>query len=62
MGTDFQNVQERRIVMGKFPNRLEVILAVLEPCREHVTGVVVESTFNWYWLVDGLRSQHHQIR
>jgi len=27
---------------------------VLEPYREQLQGVVVESTFNWYWLVDGL--------
>jgi hypothetical protein len=23
----------------------------LEPYREHLVGVAVESTFNWYWLV-----------
>jgi len=27
---------------------------VLEPFRDQLQGVVVESTFNWYWLVDGL--------
>ncbi|TFG74079.1 MAG: IS110 family transposase, partial [Chrysiogenales bacterium] len=46
--------KERRVLKGKFPNKLEVLLAVLEPHKEHVVGVVVESTFNWYWLVDGL--------
>jgi transposase len=29
-------------------------LATLEPFREELQGIVVESTFNWYWLVDGL--------
>ena len=26
----------------------------LEPFKDSLEGVVVESTFNWYWLVDGL--------
>ena len=26
------------------------------PWREDLAGVVVESTFNWYWLVDGLKA------
>jgi transposase len=36
------------------PNDLERIRAALEPHREEMAGVVVESTYNWYWLVDGL--------
>lgn len=48
--------QERRVTKGKFPNKLEVILDVLELHRNHVVGVVVESTFNWYWLVGRLVS------
>ncbi len=53
--------QERRVVRSKFPNKLEVILAVLEPYREHVVGVVVESTYNWYWLVDGLMDNGYKV-
>jgi transposase len=29
-------------------------LQSLEPFRGELSGMVVESTFNWYWLVDGL--------
>lgn len=25
------------------------------PWRDELAGVVVESTYNWYWLVDGLQ-------
>lgn len=53
--------RERRVLKGKFPNRLEVILSVLEPYREQITGVVVESTFNWYWLVDGLMDNGYTV-
>jgi len=35
-------------------NDLAGILAALEPYRSELVGVVVESTYNWYWLVDGL--------
>ena len=38
----------------KLPNRIEGFLVELEPFREALQGVAVESTFNWYWLVDGL--------
>lgn len=35
-------------------NDLAVILRELSPYQKRSKGVVVESTFNWYWLVDGL--------
>jgi transposase len=40
---------ERRVA-----NDLSKIIALLTPYRHDLVGVVVESTFNWYWLVDGL--------
>ncbi|MCJ7603124.1 MAG: hypothetical protein MUO63_16705 [Desulfobulbaceae bacterium] len=43
---------DNRVFKRKLTNHLETILATLEPFREQVDGVVVESTFNWYWLVD----------
>jgi transposase len=36
----------------KLPNQPDVILAELEPFKANISGIVVESTFNWYWLVD----------
>ena len=45
----------KRVFGKRLPNSLDTVLATLEPFREElVGGVVVESTFNWYWLVDGL--------
>jgi len=38
----------------KLPNRLTEFVRELEPFRATLQGVAVESTFNWYWLVDGL--------
>jgi transposase len=47
--------QEDRVIYEKrLRNDLAVILAELAPFRKKLTGLVVESTYNWYWLVDGL--------
>ena len=35
-------------------NDLGLMLKLLEPHRHELHGIAVESTFNWYWLVDGL--------
>lgn len=45
-----------RIVYSKrLPNDLGVIEKALLSCPGEVRGVAVESTYNWYWLVDGLQ-------
>jgi transposase len=37
------------------------VVSALEPFKEHLKGVVVESTFNWYWLVDGLQAHGYKL-
>ncbi len=46
---------------ARLPNRLDVILDFLDPYRDEMAGVVVESTYNWYWLVDGLMDHGHRL-
>jgi transposase len=43
---------DTRVYKRKLPNEPDVILAELEPFKKEISGIVVESTFNWYWLVD----------
>lgn len=43
-------------------NRLEAVTSRLEPFRERLAAVAVESTRNWYWLVDGLASAGYTMR
>ena len=43
-----------RVFKKRVPNHLEHILQTLDPFRDQIKGFVVESTYNWYWLVDGL--------
>ena len=46
--------QDRAVFQRRLANDLGVILKALAPFADRLCGVVVESTYNWYWLVDGL--------
>nr|VFK25479.1 MAG: Transposase [Candidatus Kentron sp. LPFa] len=46
--------QDEIVIRRRLPNDLDRVLEELLPYRESIEGVVVESTYNWYWLVDGL--------
>jgi len=43
-------------------NDLGRVLSYLEPYREELVAVAVESTYNWYWLVDGLKEADYDVR
>jgi transposase len=51
----------RRIAQKKLPNDLSVIQEFLKPRKKDIVGIVVESTFNWYWLVDGLMEAGYKV-
>ena len=53
--------QDQRLYQKRLPNRLEYILPALESFKESLEGVVVESTYNWYWLVDGLQENGYKV-
>jgi transposase len=52
---------DRVVAEKRLPNELSTILAFLSPWREELIGVVVESTYNWYWLVDGLQAAGYKV-
>lgn len=45
----------------RLANDLATVTAWLEPYRGDLAGVVVESTYNWYWLVDGLMAEGYAV-
>ncbi|MFH1953740.1 MAG: IS110 family transposase [Pseudomonadota bacterium] len=51
----------KRLFGRRLPNSLDKILMVLEPFKSDLKGIVVESTYNWYWLVDGLQEHGHRV-
>ena len=42
-------------------NEVTAILSALDPFKKDIQGVVVESTYNWYWLVDGLMDAGYRV-
>ncbi len=50
------NEEDKVIYQKRLTNDLTNILNELSPYRAEITGIVVESTYNWYWLVDGLQA------
>lgn len=53
----------RRMFEKRLPNDLATVLSALDPYRAKLTnGIVVESTYNWYWLVDGLMNADYTVQ
>ncbi len=52
--------QDRVVYQKRLDNDLTVILQQLAPYRSSLEGIAVESTYNWYWLVDGLMEAEYR--
>ena len=46
--------KDKCLLEKKFDNNLHSIISALKRYKRRLKAVAVESTFNWYWLVDGL--------
>ena len=55
------DTDNNRIFKKKARNNLSEIVMLLAPFKEQIKGIVVESTYNWYWLVDGLMDNGYQL-
>lgn len=53
---------DRVICERRLPNVLALVLAQLEPHRGSIEAIAVESTYNWYWLVDGLMEAGYEVK
>ena len=53
--------EDRVMAEKRLPNDLTKIIDLLKPWKNELAGVVVESTFNWYWLVDGLQAAGYKV-
>jgi transposase len=52
---------DRPVYRKRLGNDLAMILEALAPYQANIEGLVVESTYNWYWLVDGLMESGYQV-
>jgi transposase len=53
--------QDQVVYQKRLPNQLGVILDHMLPYHTQIEGLVVESTYNWYWLVDGLMAAGYKV-
>lgn len=51
----------RRVFRRKLPNDEAIIVKTLHPFTSAIEGIVVESTFNWYWAVDLLMEEGYKV-
>jgi transposase len=52
---------DKRIYKRKMSNDPKTILANLAPYKDNLVGLAVESTYNWYWLVDLLMENDYKV-
>jgi transposase len=55
------DTQDQIVYQKRVPNDLNHILQQLAPYHNAIQGLVVESTYNWYWLVDGLMEAGYRV-
>ena len=51
----------QRLLHKKLPCELKQIEQSLSPYKNRIHTIAVESTFNWYWLVDGLAFEGYNM-
>jgi len=51
----------QKVFRRKVHNYRKLILHELEPFKDKLQGLVVESTFNWYWIVDALEEAGYSV-
>jgi len=55
------NQDGKRLTHRKLDCDLKQVTEFLEPLKPRLQSMAVESTFNWYWLLDGLRERGYPI-
>jgi transposase len=53
---------DRLVHRRRVNNDLVAILREFEPYRDSIKSVAIESTYNWYWLCDGLVDHGYDVR
>jgi transposase len=51
----------RRVKHQKLECELKDVEGFLKPFKQRLKCIAVESTYNWYWLVDGLRARSYPV-
>jgi transposase len=57
-----KDINGKKVFSKRVSNNMKSVLTTLEPYKEKLENVVVESTYNWYWLVDGLMKENYNVK
>jgi len=57
-----RDVEGSNVFRRRVRNSLDAVNAALDPYWDRIVALGVESTFNWYWFVDGLREQGRNVK
>ena len=55
------NQNDKRLFQKRLPNNLDKVLKALSSFKKQIKGSAIESTYNWYWLVDGLQEAGYNV-
>src|SRR6266511_843051 len=55
------DMDSKRVAHQKVECRLSEVVKFLAPYKKRLEQVAVESTYNWYWLVDGLQALRYPV-
>jgi len=55
------DTEGKRVTSAKLPCEIKEIAKFLAPFKKRLEQVAVESTYNWYWLVDGLQALKYPV-
>ena len=55
------NKRGQRLSHARVGNDLQLIVRMFSEYGRELAGIAVESTYNWYWLVDGLMDAGHRV-
>lgn len=53
---------DKVVYQKKLANDLDLILQQLRVYINDIVAIAIESTFNWYWLVDGLKAAGYEVK
>jgi len=53
--------KDKRLFERKLDNDIDQVLTALKPYKRRLKAVAIESTFNWYWLVDALMEAGFEV-
>jgi transposase len=55
------DAKDKRLYSKRHDNNLTQVVKALGPFKKNLQGIAIESTYNWYWLVDGLQEHGFNV-